>query len=231
MANTDDRKEKLNIGEGIANFIQKNRKGLLIGIVTIVVLVVAFIAGLSIFDRIREKALEKVEDFARRYDTLIIDINESSKEADVTALVDELTAFAEGNSAYAGARAYSLLGSIYAEKKDWVQAEKAWTSAARKAPKIYLAPVSLFNAAVAAEEQGNVDQAISLYTESASYLDNFPGAPRSQFAAARLYEAQRNNEAAIEAYRGIAEKWPSASTWINLAQNRVIILMGADSDS
>jgi tetratricopeptide (TPR) repeat protein len=231
MANTDGKKEQLNAGERIANFIQKNRRRLIIGIVSIVVLVAVFIVSLSMLDFFREKALEKVEDFARRYDILVIDINEASKEAEVQALVDELTQFAERNSAYAGARAYSLLGSIYAEKKDWVQAETAWTGAARKAPKTYLAPVALFNAAVAAEEQGNIDQAISLYIESASYTKDFPAAPRSQFAAARLYEEQGNNQEAIDAYRGIAEKWPSASTWINLAWNRIIILSAGASDS
>jgi tetratricopeptide (TPR) repeat protein len=228
MASTGEKKEDLTTGERIANFIQRNRRRLITGMASIVVLVAAIIASLSIMDFLREKALSKVEDFTRRYDALIIDINEASKEAEVRALVDELTAFAESNSAYAGARAYSLLGSIYAEKKDWGEAEKAWTSAAGKAPKTYLAPVSLFNAAVAAEEQGNIDQAIGLYTESASYTKDFPAAPRSQFAVGRLYEAQGNNQAAIDAYRGIGEKWPSASTWINLAQNRLITL-GADS--
>ncbi|MDR2068349.1 MAG: tetratricopeptide repeat protein [Spirochaetaceae bacterium] len=230
MASSNEKKEDLNTGERIANFIQKNRGKLIITIVSIVVLVSALIACLSILDVLREKALGKVEDFARRYDALIIDINEPSKEADVSALVDELTRFAESNSAYAGARAYSLLGSIYAEKKDWAQAEKAWTSAARTAAKTYLAPAALFNAAVAAEEQGNLDQAISLYSESASYAENFPAAPRSQFAVGRLYEEQGNNQAAIDAYRGIGEKWPSASTWINLARNRLITL-NAGSES
>jgi tetratricopeptide (TPR) repeat protein len=226
MARTDEKKEDLNTGERLADFIQNNRKKLIITIVSTVVLVAAVIAGLSILDILREKALEKVENFTQRYDTLIIDINEPSKEAEVRTLIDELTVFAESNSAYAGARAYSLLGSIYAEQKDWVQAEKAWTGAARTASKTYLAPVSLFNAAVAAEEQGNIDQAISLYTESASYAENFPAAPRSQFSVGRLYEEQGNTQAAIDAYRRIGEKWPSASTWINLAQNRLIALTG-----
>jgi tetratricopeptide (TPR) repeat protein len=115
------------------------------------------------------------------------------------------------------------------ERKDWGEAEKAWTNSAKSAGKSYLAPVSLFNAAVAAEEQGNPARAISLYIESIAHESDFPGAARAQFAVGRLYESQGDNEAALEAYRVIPTKWVSETTWVNLAQSRIIVLSNMGS--
>lgn len=229
MATTEEIKETRSFSDALANFIQSNRKALLFSMIAAVVLVIGFIAGFTIRDALRIKAITAVEDFARRYDILVMDINESAKAADVEALLEELNAFGAKHSSYAGARAYSLSASIYAERKDWGEAEKAWTLSAKAAGKSYLAPVALFNAAVAAEEQGNPEEAISLYTESAAHSSNFPGAARAQFAIGRLEEAQGDTQAALEAYRRIPEKWKNETTWINLAQDRIIVLSAPGS--
>jgi tetratricopeptide (TPR) repeat protein len=84
--------------------------------------------------------------------------------------------------------------------------------------------VSLFNAAAAAEEQGNLEAAIELYRQTLNYADIFPAAPRAQFAVGRLWEAQQNKEAAIEAYRGLIDKWPAETVWTGLANSRIIAL-------
>jgi tetratricopeptide (TPR) repeat protein len=229
MATTEGTKEKRSFSDALAGFIQTNRKGLLISMIAVVVLVIGFIAGFTIRDTLRLKAISAVEDFTRRYETLVMDINESVKAEDVQALLDELSAFAAKHSGYAGARAYSLSASIYTERRDWGEAEKAWTNAAKSAGKSYLAPTALFNAAVAAEEQGNLAQAISLYAESAVHESDFPGAARAQFEIGRLHETQGDTQAALEAYRLIPEKWENDSTWINLAQNRIIALSNTGS--
>ncbi|AEF86640.1 putative TPR domain protein [Treponema primitia ZAS-2] len=229
MATTEERKEKLSFGDALADFIQNNRKALICILAAAIVIVLGSIAGFSIRDSLRGKAISQVEDLSQRYDVLVIDINNPSKEADVEALLDELTSFAGKHSGYPGARAYYLIASIYTEKKDWVQAEEAWSKSAKVGKKIYLAPVALYNAAVAAEEQGNLSRAISLYLESAAFDADFPDAPRAQFAVGRLYETQGDIPAALEAYRVIPEKWEAASTWINLAQSRIIFLEGNNS--
>jgi tetratricopeptide (TPR) repeat protein len=216
--------EKVSLGEGINNFIQKNRKGILLCFGIIVVLLAGFIGGLAIRDAVRNKAISRVEDFNTRYEELRWDINEVSKEADVSALLNDLTAFAEKTSGYAGGRAWAIIAGIRGDKKEWPQAEQAWSSAAKAASKTYLAPVALFNAAAAAEEQGNAEDAIRLYTECLVKADNFPGAPRAQFSIGRLQESQNSSSAALEAYRALVSKWPADPIWTNLAQNRIIEL-------
>jgi predicted negative regulator of RcsB-dependent stress response len=229
MAATDEKKEKRSFSDVLADFIQRNRRGLLISAITLVVIVIGFIVGNAVRSSLREKANSAVEDFAQRYEVLVIDINEPEKAEEATTLLDELIAFAEKTSGYAGARAYSLAASVYAEQKNWAQAESAWRNSAKKAGNSYLAPVSLFNAATAAEEQGNLDQAVDLYAESAAHVSGFPAAARAQFEIGRLRESQGDSQAALEAYRLISEKWANESTWINLAQSRIILLSNTES--
>jgi predicted negative regulator of RcsB-dependent stress response len=228
-ATTDVKKEKRSFGDVLADFIQRNRRGLLISMIALVVIVIGFIAGNALRSSLQEKANSAVEDFTQRYEVLVIDINEPEKAEEVAALLDELAVFAGKTSGYAGARAYSLAASVYAEQKNWAQAESAWRSSAKKAGNSYLAPVSLFNAAVAAEEQGTLDQAVELYAESAAHVSGFPAAARAQFEIGRLRESQGDSQAALEAYRMIPEKWANESTWINLAQSRIVLLSDAES--
>ncbi|MDR2103658.1 MAG: tetratricopeptide repeat protein [Treponema sp.] len=224
MATIFEKSENLSINEKLNGFLQKNRRSIIIGLGALFVLLAGFIGVLIIRDTLQAKAISAVEDFTRRYEVLLIDLNEPDKAEEVQALSDELALFAKKHRGYAGARSYSLLAGIYAEKKDWAEAEKAWTNAARSAPKTYLAPVSLFNAAVAAEEQGNAAGAIELYTEILSMTNIFPAAPRAQFSIGRLQEAQKNNEAALEAYRAVINKWPDETVWTNLAQSRILVI-------
>jgi predicted negative regulator of RcsB-dependent stress response len=229
MAATDEKKEKRSFSDALADFMQRNRRGLLIFVIALVVLVIGFIAGNAVRSSLREKANSAVEDFTQRYEVLVIDLNEPEKAEEVTTLLDELIAFAGKTPGYAGARAYSLAASIHAEQKNWASAESAWRNSAKKAGNSYLAPASLFNAAVAAEEQGNLDQAVDLYAESVAHVSGFPAAARAQFAIGRLSEAQGDTQAALEAYRLIQEKWANESTWINLAQSRIILLSNTES--
>ncbi|MDR1108009.1 MAG: tetratricopeptide repeat protein [Spirochaetaceae bacterium] len=224
MANVTERVEKdKKINEKLVEFIQKNRKFLLAVILGIMVLFIGLIVGITVYDALQTRAIGKIEGFRERYEALGDEIAETAKEDEVRALEDELKTFASTKGSYAGALAYSLLGNIYGEKKSWAEAGEAWTNAARKSPKTYLASVALFNAAVAAEEQGNIEGAIALYTECTGYAD-FSDAPRAQFSIGRLEESLKNYEAAISSYQGVINNWQNSWDWVNLAQSRIIAL-------
>jgi tetratricopeptide (TPR) repeat protein len=224
MANNNEKTQEINVNDGIADFIQKNRRVIITVAAGVVVLLAAFIGWISWRDFTRARAISRVEAFSERYESLRIDINDPSKAGEVQALLDELNAFGGKNSAYPGARAYSIAADIYFDKKDWAEAETAWIKAARVAPKIYLAPVALYNAAVAAEERGDIAQAIDLYTQALGYEEQFPAAVRAQYAIGRLREEQADIGAAVEAYRTVIEKWPAETVWSNLANSRIIAI-------
>jgi tetratricopeptide (TPR) repeat protein len=216
--------ERIGVGEGLNQFIQRNRKPIILWAVGMLVFLAGFIAVVSIRDALQQRSFRQLEAFNQRYEVLRIDLNEPSKAEEVQALVDELSLFASAHTGYAGARSYAMLGSIYADKKAWEDAEKAWTEAATVGAKTYLAGVSLCNAAFAAEEGGNILGAIALYRQSVSLKDTFPVAPRAQFSIGRLEEVQNHREAALEAYQELLNTWPNDTVWTSLAQSRIIFL-------
>ncbi|MDR0377903.1 MAG: tetratricopeptide repeat protein [Spirochaetaceae bacterium] len=229
MAKTEEKAEKLSISELVVEGIQKNRKMLFTGGIVSIILLIGVVAGLSIRDRVTAQGIKKVEAYTDRYEELRFDINDPSKEEDVKTLLDEISAYAAGAFGYSGTRSFMLAASIHADRKNWQEAENAWVQAAQKGGKSYLVPVALFNAAVAAEENGNLDGAIAHYTEALSYADSFPLAAKAQFAIGRLWEERQDTVTALEAYRTLIEKWPGETIWINLANSRIIALSGLNS--
>jgi tetratricopeptide (TPR) repeat protein len=224
-------RENVNINEAVNNFIQKNRKAIFVSIGLIALAAAVFITALGVRDGVRKKAIARMEELNRRYEALRFDINEESKEAELAELLFDLQAFAEKSSGYAGGRAWSIIGGIHADRKEWSGAEEAYTSAAKAAAKTHLAPVAYFNAAAAAEEQGNFAAAAELYTQAVAQSSVFPAASRAQFAVGRMREALENREAALEAYRGVVAGWPSDTVWTNLAWSRIIFLeSGGESE-
>ena len=146
------------------------------------------------------------------------------RQIELIVLLEELADFGSRNSGFAAARAHTIRADIFWDQENWSEAEQAWLDAARSSPKSYLAPISFYNAAVAAEEQGNTDSAISHYRSALTFGELFPAAARAQFSIGRLEESRNNREAAISAYRNLLNTWPDDPVWPNLAQSRLIIL-------
>jgi len=222
----------VSLSDGINEFIQKHRTPIFAAAGAIILFLIAFIAGLSIMDFVRGRAISAVEEFSSRYETLLPSITEEYSEVDVQELLADLEAFAGRNSGrvsgiatgYAAGKAWSLIANIHGERKNWPAAEAAWALAAKTAKKTYLAPIALFNAGAAAEEQGKTEEAITYYTASLALAADFPGAARAQFAVGRLQESLGNTEAAIEAYRAVISGWSYDQVWPNLAHSRIIAL-------
>jgi len=213
-----------NVSEQINEFIQKNRKPIFIVAGSLLVILIAVIAVLSLMDVFRNRAIAAVEELNDRYETMLPSITEEYFSDDVNLLLEELTDFANKHSGYPGGRAWLIIGGIHAAKKDWAEAETAYASAARTAVKNYLAPIAWFNAAVTAEEQGKTAEAIGYYGSSLTASAVFSAAPRAQFSVGRLHETLNEDEKAIEAYRAVISGWPYDQVWTNLARSRIITL-------
>jgi tetratricopeptide (TPR) repeat protein len=153
----------------------------------------------------------------------LVNVLTADDQGDVDALLDDLAALGNSASGYPAARAWFMAANIYHERKDWENAREAWSMAAAKGAETHLAPVSLFNAAVAAEEAGDPDAALEHYRRALAFAD-FPDAVRAQFAAGRLEERKGDREAAIAAYRAVIDKWPQNTDWTNLAHSRILVL-------
>lgn len=223
--NTDN----LTVTDKLNNFIQKNRKKLFIGLASAIAILAVLIIGISVRDKLQENALSQADGFNKRYEELKAfinsdDIDAIQKQADIAILLVDLESFAGKKSGYPAAWAYSISADIFGDQKKWDDAEKSYINAAKAAGKSYLAPVSFFNAAVAAEEQGNIDTAIEYYNKALDFGNAFAAAARAQFAIGRLEESRDNKTAALIAYNTLLAKWPGDPVWTNLAQSRIIVI-------
>jgi tetratricopeptide (TPR) repeat protein len=221
--------ENDNKGDKINAFIQRNRKIIFLSLGVIVFLLAGSVAALSISDVLRKKAIADIGELSKRYETLRQEKTDDSpddelKAPGLAALLEDLNNFAKGKSGFAGGKAWSVIAQIHRDRKEWPQAEDAWLNAAKASLKTYLEPVSFFNAAVAAEEQGKWKQAVEHYEKSLSANIEFPAAPHAQFSIGRLYEEMDDYPAAIEAYRLVLNKWPNIAIWVNLANSKIISL-------
>jgi len=222
MQNNND----LNFGDKINGFVQKNRKGILISVSAVCILVAGLIVFLSLQDVFNKKAIGEVEELSRRFNDVRYSIDSEEREqnasnSDIEALLADLNTFAKNKKGIAASKAWSMIAQIHSGRKDWQQTESAWLNAAKTGNKTYLAPISLFNAAVAAEEQGKLEQAIQLLEQSVAHPFEFPAAPRAQFSIGRLYEQMNNYPAAVEAYRAVLINWQDVPVWQNLANSRI----------
>jgi tetratricopeptide (TPR) repeat protein len=216
--------ENDNIGEKINEFIKTHRKAILITVGILLFLFIGFIAFLSLSDALNKKANAAIDELYGRYDELSLNNDEDFYAEDLENLLADLKTFAEKNKGFAGSKAWSMVGQIYSGRKDWSLAQDAWLSAAKIGNNTYLAPIALFNAAAASEEQGNLEQAIDLLKQCVAHKFEFPAAPRAQFSIGRLYETIGDSTAAVEAYRDVLIKWPEMPVWQNLARSRLAFL-------
>jgi len=212
------------ISEDINSFIQKHRRSIFATAGVLALAIVVVIVVISAMSTLNKKAVAVAEELNERYESLRSSITEDGKAGDVAALIADIEAFAGKKSGYAAGRAWAISARIHGEKKEWVEAENAWVRSAQAAAKTYLAPLSWFNAGVAAEEQGKTEEAIEHYTKAVSADAGFSSAPRAQFSIGRLLETSEDNAGAIAAYREVISRWPNDTAWHNLALSRIIAL-------
>jgi tetratricopeptide (TPR) repeat protein len=213
--------KKTDIGEKLIEFIEKYRKIILVSIGVLAVSFIGLVIFISLQDVFQKKTIAEVEDLSDRFEELRFLMEDGSHASDVETLLADLDKFVKNKNGYSGSKAWSMIAQIHSSRKDWQKSKDAWLNAAKIGNKTYLAPISLFNAAVAAEEQGNLSEAIELLEKSISHPFEFPAAPRAQFSIGRLYEKQNNFSAAIEAYRTVLTNWQDVPVWQHLARSRI----------
>jgi TolA-binding protein len=143
---------------------------------------------------------------------------ETTLVKDVEALIGKYA------GTFAAQRAYAVRANIAFENKDWDKAAETWIELARKAPKSYIAPIALMNAAAALEEKGDPAKSLEILESlTKGYSTAFPEMPRVLFSIGRLSEAKESFETASTNYNKIIDEYPSSS-WTKLARNRIIYL-------
>jgi len=211
------------VGERINAFIVSHRKALL---VVFVALLVA-IAAVGVYALVDHGALAKstlaLEALEGSYSALddMTEANKAERTAAVVAEADALVAAHRGR--YAAARAHIIKAEALYAAGDFEASEKAYAALAEAYPRSHLAPVALANAAVVAEDRGDLDAALVHLNAFEKGYPEAPAAERVRLSIGRVYEAQKRYDKAMEAYLRLVAGG-SDSDWTKLARDRIILL-------
>jgi len=224
MSDIKSRSEKKNFKTLLSIFLSKNRVFFLVLIVVILVL----LAGTGIYTSVYQNKIEKsavaAEELQKLFEEWSAAPEEEKAEKESQILRNAEDAIESFGSMYAAQRARMVLGGLYYEKEEWDAAVEEYDALADSFPRSYLAPIALMSAAVANEQAGRPDDAISAYQRvREAYSETFPDVAYALFSIGRLYEKTGKNDAALEAYNEVVDNF-SASSWTNLAQDRIIYL-------
>lgn len=124
---------------------------------------------------------------------------------------------------YASQRALYLRAQYLFELEQWDEAANDWSAMSDRWPDSYLSQLGLFNAAVAAEQAGNIQVGIDYLLQLIEKWDSGIIVPRAKFSLGRLFEQQSEYLRAQETYDELIDQH-EGSNWAVISRNRVIAL-------
>lgn len=225
------KEEEKTFAQKLSDFIVKN-KTIFIAVIAVVLITLLGVAGYEVISNsIVEKSARAMESARSMIAEWNAEEDEAKKTEIETKLITEIDSIAKKwPKSFAAQQALFSKAGFYAMKKDWENAEKTSVAAAEVRTKSYLAPFALESAAVAAEEQGKSEEAISYYTKIVTtYTVDTPNLAHAHFSLGRLNEAKSEWKSAIEHYENLVASFAD-SDWALLAKNRLIYLKSKGYD-
>ena len=212
----------------ISNFLARAVSRFRIALLVILVAAAAFLVGYMVYNEISKKLIADstllAEHAQAKFDAWQSESDAVKKTALEKELFDQLgTLIKSYPRQYGGQRGLFLRANANYEKKAWDAALEDYQALAGRFAKSYLAPISLFDAAVCYEEKGDTDSALKLYVKAAADYKDATVAPRALFDSGRLYEAKSDWANAQKAYQSMDGLY-AQSMWTRLAKNRLVEL-------
>ena len=210
--------------EVLIDFLTRHRTTIAITVGVLVVAIVALIIVLSVQNARTERALAAVDELKQDFEDWL-QTDADAQAAAYDALAEDVAAVIDSYPrTYAAARARLVDAQALVELDRWDEAAERYLEVADQSAETYLAPVSLMDAAIALEHAGETDRALEIHRRIADEYDGETAeAPRALFSIGRLSEQADRIADAAEAYRQLIDGYP-ASSWTNLARNRIITL-------
>lgn len=201
----------------VSTFFEKNKLILIVICAVIVVGILAAIIAVNAVNSAKDKAQLKIAKLEQQYAEVL-----ASDAQDWTALTADLQAMVKGSS-YASVKSQYLLGLVYYQQQNYTEASDAFMKAYDLNKSIYLAPLSLANAAACAEEGGDSAKALELYNQIYNDYPESGTAAKALFNVARMYYQQGNTQLAQATFAQVADYYPN-SEYGKLAQNLANVL-------
>mgnify|MGYP006308098599 CR=1 FL=1 len=220
--------KKTQVLNGVASFLTRYRRIILSILIVIAVGTIGLVVALSVQNSRVERALEAVETLQEEYRewsaaALSSDPEESLETfSSIENMAGELIDRFPGT--YASVRAQLILAEGNFTLENWTAAAELFATAASEVEGSYLASVASMAAGVARENAGDAQGALEHYRLVAETTDPGYGfTPRALFSIGRIEEGRGEIVAASQAYQSLIDDYP-ASSWTNLARNRIITL-------
>ncbi len=222
-ATRDNGAEKATLSQKLNDFIVKFRILIISVFVALAVVFLSLMAYTTIVEKKSSSAQEKTETLMKDWEAAKGANDQSALSAKEDETIATLLKLAKSNKgSFAGARAYMSAAEIYFSRKDWKNAEENYLAAAKSSAKAYTAGLCYYNAAISADEQGNADKAVESLNKAIA-LEGFSLKSRAYFNLGRIEEQRGHAEAALAAYKKLAEQYPD-DEWTKLAKSRIIAL-------
>lgn len=209
----------------ISDFLNSNKKALLVILAVIVVAIIAF-GTISAVNNSKEN---QMINSTTELDTLFNDAMNSEN-------VDEFIAYAESIIVdYKGSKAelisISRLASYYFDNNNFDKAYTYYNLAYTQFPNDLAASVYMFNAAMAKEESGSIDEAITILESIVSLFkssdldvaDKSADVPEAIFNLARLFESKNDITKAVEQYEILVAEYQGYNL-ASLAKTRLLTI-------
>jgi tetratricopeptide (TPR) repeat protein len=208
----------------ISAFLSKHRKTFAIVLGALAIGVVGLFVFLSIRNNRLERSYAAVDELQTAFSEWsgLDDTEREDRFEELSAQANRITETYP--RLYAAARAILIRGDALVELERYAEAADAYVEVADRFPDTYLAPRGLMKAAVAAENGGDVQQALSsLLRLVDEYDEESPDTPRALLSIGRIYESLDDIAEAEHYYNVLIDDYPTSS-WTNLARTRIITL-------
>jgi len=188
----------------ISTFSTINKKWITIALAAIVVLLIAVVIITSSVKKSSESAFIRVS----KYQDSLNDMVASEESAAVAEYLASVEKEIKG-SKYPSVKAAYILGEYYAQKEDWAKSYDYFNQAYNLNSEIYLGSLAAFNAAVAAEEKGDAEVALALYSEVSQDSSN-PLVTKALFNVGRINYQKGNKDLAKVTFQQLVDTYPNS---------------------
>lgn len=216
-----EKTEKKTAGFKLTSFLEKNRKGVLITFIVVIVLVAGFVCVELIKSSTAKKDLAAIE--AYYYD--LVEVPADTEDSEVNKLaadcIENLAPYTK-KGGIAGVRANMLCAELSYILADYESTVSYYDAAISKGKKSYTAPICMFNKAVALEELNKLDDAAEAY-KSAAEFPAFGMASHAYFSYGRVLETKGDFAGAAQAYKTLNDEFTD-DDWAYVAKTRLIEL-------
>ena len=216
-----EKKEKNTASSKLNAFLEKNRKGVIVSFIVILVLVLGFVFVEVFKASAAKKDLAAIE--AYYYD--LVEKPADTEDSEVNKLaaecIENLAPYTK-KSGIAGVRANMLAAELSYILADYESTVSYYDAAYTKGKKSYTAPICIYNKGVALEEMKKLDDAAEAYKTAAEFPE-FGMASHAYFSYARILDTKGDYAAAAEVYKTLVDKFTD-NEWADTAKSRLIAL-------